>query len=241
MFSIPSAFEPTIAFNLIHIATFVICIFLAVAFVGLNKDKEYLNIKNQFKIFAVVLTVLELVGIIWSWCVGLFNINYWLPLSFGGLFIVVLWIASFAKGRVENFAQSVISMIGVGGGIIGLVWNIYHVYYPVFHFQVIRSMLLYTFMIYAGLLVIIKKYNQVKNHCIKNYSIVCALVLILSVIFGINFDGNIIFIFNQNIPFIWQGFYSVFIIICYFAIAPVTKLIIDYFTNDKPVSKLTHR
>lgn len=121
--------------------------------------KRKWNIFTQMKIFAIVLSILEISKILF------FTINRqnialesWLPLFYCSLFIYALYFAGYGKGFIKQMGISAIFMLTVAG-LCGIFANdiFSGVGWPLFNFYTLYSISFHTLMVYFGYGILITK------------------------------------------------------------------------------------
>ena len=122
---------------------FALCIFLAIHFGRKNKMKSREAKIRVVKIAAIVLDSVEILKLIVSVIITKdFGILLeFLPLFLCSIPLIVLPIAAFSKGRIQQAALDFMVMFGLLSGVLGtyLAGNIYSVY-PVLHFYTLNSL-----------------------------------------------------------------------------------------------------
>lgn len=100
MFAPIGKYDPCGVFNITHLTATCICILLIISLVILSRNIQQVTFTKLIKIFAIVLTLLEIVKISYNLYYNLNSpINDWLPLHFCSLFIYSLWLSGFGKGN----------------------------------------------------------------------------------------------------------------------------------------------
>ena len=198
MFAPSGKYNPCGIFNVTHLLAASICIILVIIAVIISKNIKREAFTKLLKIFAVIITILELIKIIYNLYYNYrAPINDWLPLHFCSLFIYSLWFAGFGKGKLKTIGESFL----IGGGIIaGLVFLIIPStslkLFPIFHFQCIYSLLFHSLFLYSGLLILIKNYFTLSIKNFIYYFIFCTIFCIIAVILNIITDANFMFLDN---------------------------------------------
>lgn len=94
--------------------------------------------------------------IYWVWEVrqfGHIQLATTLPLYLCSLFCMMLPVAVFSRReRLRQMAAANVCTMGVLGGVLGLVFNVYLNRYPFFHFVPVRSLLYHILMVVAAAL-----------------------------------------------------------------------------------------
>ncbi|MBR3132845.1 MAG: YwaF family protein [Clostridia bacterium] len=163
-----------------------------------KKEKEVLNI---IRFFTVLLVVLEVLKIIFNFCVGNgSNLNNYVPLYFCSLILYAGILSSFCKGKIKRTGDVFIATGAIIAGISFLIYpNTSLRSYPIFHFISIHSFLLHGSMIYLGLLVNVTNYIKLEKEDIKYYFVFILIIGILAFIINTIFGSNLMFI-SRNFP-----------------------------------------
>lgn len=94
--------------------------------------------------------------IYWVWELrqyGQIHLDTTLPLYLCSLFYMMLPIAVFSKReKLRQMAAANVCTMGLLGGVLGLVFNVYLGRYPFFHFVPVRSLLYHILMVAAAVL-----------------------------------------------------------------------------------------
>ncbi len=94
--------------------------------------------------------------IYWMWEMrqyGQIHLDTTLPLYLCSLFYMMLPIAVFSKReKLRQMAAANVCTMGILGGVLGLVFNVYLSRYPFFHFVPVRSLLYHILMVAAATL-----------------------------------------------------------------------------------------
>ena len=108
MFSVKGTYPAVGLFCLAHIISIIMCLVFIMLTVFLTRKMSKSNYFKMLKIFAIVLTFLESVKIIFTWYEGCFKLlDFWLPLYFCSLFIYAMLMSGFGKGKVEKIGKKV--------------------------------------------------------------------------------------------------------------------------------------
>ena len=198
MFSLKGTFPAVGVFSLTHAIVILVClVFIGVA-VYLTKNMTKQTYFKLLKIFAIVLTAMELFKICWSLGNGLFDVNAWVPLYFCSLFLYSLWLSCSRNDFIKNLGLSYIAMAGVIAGLIFIVFPTTSFNsYPIFHFQCIYSMLYHSVMVYSGIMLFLCNVLEINKKAVINYCVYCAIFMTLAIIVNLNFEnGNMMFLDN---------------------------------------------
>ena len=196
-------YPPCGMFTLGHIISFVVCMILMVSLLYISYKKKNLNIKKIIKVTSVVLLVLEILKTVYHVYYSYLKLEQIIPLSYCSLFIYAMLMSGFGKGKVEKIGNCFIS----GGCIVaGFAFLIFPttslMLHPLFHALSIHSMLYHTTMVFFGILLLLKKVENISFKNFVYYSIFTVSFLVLTIILNVSFDGNLMFINDPvNIPF----------------------------------------
>lgn len=118
-----------------------------------------------FKAAACIMALFDPLYWVWEWRqFGALNFATTLPLYICSLFWMMLPIAVFARpGVLKRIALSNVCTVGLLGGILGLVFNVYLNQYPFFSFVPLRSLLYHFLMILVASLLWTTGYYRPQN------------------------------------------------------------------------------
>ena len=200
MFSSIGTYEAVGLFSSTHIfAIFVCLLFIAIAvYLTRNISKEmYFKL---IKIFAIVLTVLEVLKIFLSWSEKNFQLNAWMPLFFCSLFIYALWMATSKRTSIRGLGLSYIACATIIAGLAFIIFpTTSFAWYPIFHFKCLYSMLYHSLMVYSGIMLYVTKVFELDIKAVLKYCIFTLSFMILALIININFGSNLMFISNPGV------------------------------------------
>lgn len=197
-------YPPCEMFTLTHFIVLAICLIgvgFAIYFTRYIKKDQILFIT---RLFAIVLTFLEIVKIVYNFYYECFALDFWVPLSFCSLFIYALWMSGFGKGIIKKTGET---FIACGCSVAGLSFLIMPstslTEVPMFHFLSCYSMLYHSLMLFFGLLYLSKKIVIVSRASFKYFSVYVIIAGIVSIILNSIFDANLMFLARPyHIP-IW--------------------------------------
>ena len=176
MFSPKGTYPPVGLFSKQHIISIFICFFLIslVAVVTRKMKKE--TYFKMLKIFALVVTGLELLKIVWNLSHGYTEVDRWVPLYFCSLFIYALWFTYFKSEKIKGLGLAYIAIAGITCGAIFIISpSTSFSDYPIFHFQCIYSMLFHSIMVYSGVMLFVTHVFKVDLKAVAKYCAYCAI------------------------------------------------------------------
>lgn len=194
MFSKLGTYPAVGLFSTAHIILIFVCfiaIGLAVFFTRKMKKETYFKL---LKIFAIVVTCLELFKIVWTLSQGSTHVNTWVPLYFCSIFIYSLWFTYSKNNFIKEVGLSFIAFAGIIAGSVFIIspstsFNSY----PIFHFQCIYSMIYHSIMVYSGVMLLVTKAVKIDMKLFYKYCIFCAIFMTLAIIVNVCFGGNMMF------------------------------------------------
>jgi len=137
---------------------FGLAIFLAIHFGLKNKMKSRKEKLKAVMIAAIVLDSVEILKLIVSVIItkNIAILLGYLPLFLCSIPLIVLPIAAFSKGRLQQASLDFMVMFGLLGGVLGtyLAGNIYSIF-PVLHFFTLNSMITHMTSAFAGMYIAI--------------------------------------------------------------------------------------
>lgn len=151
-------------------------------------DRQILKIT---KISAIVMTILELIKIVYSFSMGYFWINAWMPIAFCSIFIYALWLSGYGSERWKSYGDSFLCGAAIVGGATYLIFpSTSLMIYPIWHYQCLYSMFFHTLMIYVGILYLRSFEFEFTWHyysCFsKFYMVFAAIAIVLNTAFESN-------------------------------------------------------
>ena len=192
-------------FSLPHIISLVIILIIIGIALYKCKNLEENNVIKITKIFAIILTILEIIKITYNLYYGYNNLDNYFPLSFCSLFIYSLYLYSYGNNIFKKLGQNFI----VGGAVFaGLAFLVFPTtsltMHPIYHYLSIYSMIYHGAMLYIGLLIYI---NNLYKFNIKNYIIYisyCIFFMAIAIILNTIYNSNLMFLSNLYVltPFI---------------------------------------
>lgn len=164
--------------------------------------KKKWNIYKQIRIFAIILTVLEVVKIMF-FTINRANVSLesWLPLFYCSLFIYALYFAGYGKGFARQMGVSAIFMLTVAG-ILGVFVNdifMGNTGWPLFNFYTFYTMTYHTIMIYFGYAIIISKEFQPNIKSFLAGIVFVSMFFVLALIINLCCHTNLMSMMPYNI------------------------------------------
>ena len=152
-------------FGATHTAAMVLLTALIVVLLIALRKTSKKSIDNYLKVLSIIVPILEVVKIAWEsyWDIKTgagFNKTGLLPLYTCSMFIYMLPLAAWAKGKVKDCAVAWLGTIGVFGGLTNFyLTQILHSY-PFWTFATFMSLYFHFFMVLTGLLIVVTKYKE---------------------------------------------------------------------------------
>lgn len=110
-------------------------------------------LRKGTRVFAILMTVLEAVKILYNFVSGYTWPDAWVPLSFCSLFLYSLWMAGYGRGVVQRMGIAFLLFGTVIGGTAFLLFPTTSLMnYPVWHFLCMYSMFYHSSMVCFGVL-----------------------------------------------------------------------------------------
>ena len=208
MFSSKGTYAPVGLFSIAHIISIIVCfvlIALAVVFTRKLSNKTYFKL---LKIFAIVLTLLELFKIVWNLAQGYTHVNRWVPLYFCSLFIYSLWFSTAKNEFVKQLGLAYIACASIVAGAIFVIFPTTSFSdYPLFHFQCIYSMLFHSVMVYSGIMLFVTRAFKLDLKAVGRYCVYCLIFMSAAIALNVFSKGNLMFLANPGnipLPFLWN-------------------------------------
>ena len=200
MFSPKGTYSPVGLFTVQHIISIFICFFFISLVAGLTRKMSQKTYFKLLKIFAVIVTVLELVKIIWNLANGYTQVNRWVPLYFCSLFIYSLWFTFFKNEFIKKLGLAYIAIAGIICGAIFIISPTTSFSdYPIFHFQCIYSMIFHSIMVYSGIMLFVTHAFKVDLKAVVKYCIYCAIFMSIALVINVVCNGNLMFLSNPSV------------------------------------------
>lgn len=199
MFSSVGTYKAVGLFSTTHIISIFVCfVFIAMAVILTRKISKETYFK-LLKIFAIVITVLEVLKIFLSWHEKNFQLNAWLPLFFCSLFIYALWLSSCKKPILRDLGLSYIACAAIVAGVAFVIFpTTSFAWYPIFHFKCLYSMLYHSLMIYSGIMLYVTRAFTLDLKAVLKYCVFTLSFMVFALIININFNSNLMFISNPG-------------------------------------------
>lgn len=142
------------------------------------KNIKLKTVQSFLKVSAVIMLAFDPVYWIWEYNkFGALDLSTTLPLYLCSLFWILLPIAAFAaEGKLKRAALSNICTVGLLGGILGIIFNVYLDHHAFWSFIPIRSLIYHLFMVLIPSVLWFSKYYTPK---IEDTYLCFAPVLIL--------------------------------------------------------------
>ena len=195
-FSKPDIFPACGLYNLKHLISVIILIFLIVVGVKKIKINKKEDITKIIKTFTIIVWILEIIKIIFNLFIGnIYNVNTYVPLYYCSILLYAGILSGFTKGKLKRIGDIFLATGGLFAGICFLISPGTSLgIYPLFHFISFQSLFYHAVMIYLGIIIIKYNYVNVKITDLKYYSLLIFIICLLAYIININFNGNLMFI-----------------------------------------------
>lgn len=152
-------------FSLTHIIFMILAtlliIFLCILCRNLKKEK----LEKYLKILSIIVPIMEIIKIVWEsyWDIKFgygFNVTGLLPLYTCSMFIYLLPLAAWCKGKVKDYAICWLGTIGLFGGFTNFYITVILHTYPFFTFATFISLYFHFAMVLTGLLIVTSGYKK---------------------------------------------------------------------------------
>lgn len=208
MFSKVGTYKAVGLFTLTHIISIIVCFVLIALVVLVTRKMNKQTYFKMLRIFAIVVTVLEILKIFLSWSEKKFTLNAWLPLFFCSLFIYSLWLTCFNNKILKDLGLSYIAFASIVAGVAFIIFpTTSFAWYPIFHFRCLHSMIYHSMMVYAGIMLYVTKAFEVDLKAVLKYCVFTLSFMLMALIININYDSNLMFISNPGVvplPFLHE-------------------------------------
>ncbi len=249
MFSSKGTFPAVGLFSTAHIITIIGCFGFIALCVFLTRKMKKETYFKLLKIFAILLSCIEIFKMIWCWAHGYVSVNNWVPLWFCSIFIYSLWFTWSKNQFIKNLGLAYIAMAGfICGSVFIISPSTSFNTYPLFHFQCIYSMLYHSIMVYSGIMLFVTDVFKIDLKTVRNYCEFCLIFMAFAIIINLTENGNLMFIMDPSgipLPFLFSIYnfskpiYSLIIILAHlslgFIVLGINRLII--FINNKQKAK----
>lgn len=248
MFSKAGTYPPVGLFSVTHIISIIMCFLLIGVLVFFTRKISTNRLFFMFKIFAVVLTILELFKITWSLRNGYTSLVAWLPLYFCSLFIYALWLTCLKNDFLHKTGIAYIALASIFAGSVFIIspTSSFRAY-PIFHFQCIYSMLYHSTMVYSGIMLYVTKSVKVNFQLVVKYCMFVLPFMALAAFLNIRFNTNLMFMSNPTgipLPFLMnihnysKALYMALMLIAHMLLGFVTYSIVKLLNIYKDETKI---
>ena len=235
MFSLPGTYEAVGILSLQHIVAAVICLALVGVFVYINRKMTAEQFHNRIRIYAIVITLLELFKIAWCLANHLNHPHQWVPLWFCSLFIYALWLASANNKHIKELGFSYLAMAGIICGFVFIMCPTTSLrIYPIFHFQCLYSLFFHSMMVYCGVMVFATRSIKMDIKYVYRFWIFCSFFILIAVTLNITLKTNLMFFDRPNnipLPFLFTIYefspvvYTIVMIVTHLSLGIIVYLI----------------
>lgn len=152
-------------FGTTHIIAMVVLTALIVVMLVVFRKASKKSIDAYLKILSIIIPISEVVKIVWEsyWDIKTgagFNATGLLPLYTCSMFIYMLPLAAWTKGKVKDCAVAWLGTIGVFGGLTNFYLTQILNSYPFWTFATFMSLFFHFMMVFTGLLLVVSKYKE---------------------------------------------------------------------------------
>lgn len=188
-------------FSLDHLFFTIIGVCTIVILFLLTYKKSNQEINKIIKIIFFIVTILEILKIIWNFLVrDNIVLNNWVPLYFCSLFIYASGMYAFGKGIIKKIGLLWIVYGQLIGGIVFVFYPSSSIgIQPFFHVLTFHSLIYHVITAYVGIILIYKNINYLTFKDIKLYAITILSVELFVYLFNIIFDANMMFLNNPGV------------------------------------------
>lgn len=200
-FAKPGTFPPCGMFNYKHLMLFVITIFGVIFAIKKTKIKEEQQIRKRIRIITVIMWILEIVKILFTFMVGNGNnLNKVVPLYYCSLLLYAGVFSSIGKGTIKRVGDVFLATGSIVAGFVFIAVPTTSLpEYSLFHFITIHSFLFHGMMIYLGLMIHKTKYIEIRKSDIKYYAGLILIICIAAYIVNYKYGSNLMFI-SRDFP-----------------------------------------
>jgi uncharacterized membrane protein YwaF len=186
------AYPPCGLFSQEHYMAVAVCAVAIILALLLTRRTSITNTRIMIRKTAVVITILEVLKIIFNLVSGNTAVINWMPLYFCSLFILALWMTGYGSPKTEKVGKALMFGIGVICGLAYLLAPATSLgRYPVFHFLSVYSLAFHSLMIYFGLLIVFTGYYKPEIQDASFYLFYCSIfiftVYLIDTVFSCNF------------------------------------------------------
>lgn len=186
-----------------HIIALIITLVLIGVVVFINRKKTKEDINNSTKWMAIVITILELVKITYSFINGYTWLDAWFPFAYCSLLIYGLYLSGFGKGIFQKIGQVFLSGPAFIAGMGFLLFPSTSLAdHPLFHYLSFYSMFFHAVMVYYSIMFYKTKVIEYKIGNVLYYLMFMGLFSVIAIIMDYSLGCNMMFYYNPyNFPF----------------------------------------
>ncbi|MBQ8293069.1 MAG: YwaF family protein [Bacilli bacterium] len=228
-------------FTLPHLMALMVCILLIILGVHLTLKIDEKKVYQVVRATAILVTILEIMKIVYNFYYGYTNLDSWFPLAYCSLFIYSTWMVGYGNKKLKKIGSSFL----VGGGIMaGLAFLIFPttslMMCPLYHFLSFHSLIFHSLMVFIGIMCYNNNVFKFSKKGYISYITFCLIFMVLALIVNMLGDCNMMFLkepFNIPIPILKtireksQIIYSLIIMIVYLTIPYGIMNMIDRLLN----------
>lgn len=154
-------------FSMTHIIFMVIATLAIIAIVVCSRKMKPQSLDKYLKVLSIVVPILEVIKIVWESYYDItlghgFNYVGLLPLYTCSMFIYVLPLAAWCKGKVKDCALAWLGTIGIFAGMTNFYYTQILFTYPFFTYATFMSLNFHFLMVLTGLLIVVSGYKKFK-------------------------------------------------------------------------------
>ena len=152
-------------FGVVHTIFMILATISIVVLCIVFRNAKHEKMDHYLKILSIIVPTLEIIKIVWEsyWDIKMghgFNLTGLLPLYTCSLFIYMLPIAAWTKGKVKDAALAYLATINIFGGLTNFyLTQILH-HYPFFTFATFMSLSFHYLMVLTGLLIVVTRFKR---------------------------------------------------------------------------------
>ena len=196
-------YPPCGMWSVAHIIALIVTLLLIGLVVYLNRNKTKEDVVKSTKWMAIIITVLELGKIIYSFSYGYTWLDSWFPLAYCSLLIYSLYLAGYGKGVFQKAGQVFLSGPALIAGFAFLLFPSTSLAdHPLFHYLSFYSMFFHAVMVYYGIMFYKTKVIEYKIENVKYYLLFMGMFSLVAIIMDYSIGCNMMFYSNPyNFPF----------------------------------------
>lgn len=239
-------YPPAGMFTMPHLVAVVISFTIVGGFLFISRRISWESVTKVVKILAILITVLELIKIVYNFYFGYTWLDAWFPLSYCSLFIYALWFSGYGKGILKRLGDAYLIIGAVVGGFGFLLLPTTSLMrYPIWHYLCLYSLFFHMTMIYVGVMYL--KHYRINRLTYLYFTVYFLLAAGISIGLNIAFGSNIMVLRDPfNVPFAFiheikahsQAAYTLLAMMAYLVAPIIFSVLVSQYLKRKKSSQV---